>query len=119
MGQHDALRHDETADEVERDTPPHGRRLDAHEQALNRVVTGWARRGYAVRYRDPYLVQLVRRERPSWRGWSVVALAVGVAAAASVVMIARARKWHVVTLVIRSDGRIMMHQQRSPREPAP
>ena len=122
MGQPDASRIDDRAgaeDEPERVTG------DAAAQpakfAMQAAVAGCLRRVYTLRYRDPYLSQLMRREPPGWREALLVGLA-GLAAVTAVALALRAyrrRLWHVVTLVIRPDGRIVTHQIRAPRPPAP
>jgi hypothetical protein len=128
MSQHDASRLDERAqldaddhdedDEPELPAEPPG---PAAAEDLEAATAGWLRRGYMVRYRDPYLLQLMRREPPGWRE----AVLLGLATAAAVAAVAfglhayQRRLWHVVTLVIRPDGRIVTHQIRAPRRPAP
>jgi hypothetical protein len=98
------------------DSPP-----PSPERDLQTAASGWLRRGYVVRYHDPYLLQLMRRERLGWREGLLLAAAV-VAAGAAVSLGLRAyrrRLWHVVTVVVRPDGRILTHQIRAPRPPAP
>jgi hypothetical protein len=120
MGQPDASRVDEHAYGDDEGTPP----ADTQHVpggGIEAAASGWMRQGFAVRYRDPYLLQLIRREPPGWREAVLLALAGGAAvAAASLALRAyRQRLWHVVTLVVRPDGRIVTHQIRAPRPPAP
>jgi hypothetical protein len=86
---------------------------------LDQAAEGWTRRGYVVQYADPYLVQVVRRERPRTRDIGVFGVIGVVVGACVVVVIAvlRGRLWRVVTLVARPDGRILMHQQSTHHPP--
>jgi hypothetical protein len=122
MGQHDASRlGDSTQTDEEERSPPTDPPPPPPERDLEAAASGWLGRGYIVRYRDPYLLQLMRRERPSWR--DALLLAAAAAAAGAAVSLGlrayRRRLWHVVTLVVRPDGRILTHQIRAPRPPAP
>lgn len=86
---------------------------------LDQAAEGWTRRGYVIQYADPYLVQVVRRERPRTRDigvFGVVGVVVGVCVIV-VIAVLRGRLWRVVTLVARPDGRILMHQQRTHHPP--
>lgn len=87
--------------------------------SLDHAAEGWTRRGYAIRYADPYLVQVVRREGLRARDMGLLAVAGAVALCCLVVAIAilRGRLWRVVTLVARPDGRILMHQQVTEHPP--
>lgn len=89
--------------------------------ALEAAVTAWQRRGYHIRYRDTFLIQLVRRDRPGWSSGPYLALFIAtlIAAVAALVVALQRRPWHVVTLVIGPDRRILTHQQRSPHPPEP
>ncbi len=85
----------------------------ASRAALDRAEAAWRRRGYQVQYRDDFLVQLVRRGRPS-----AVCLAAGLLAMTAVVVgwIA-CRSWRVVSLSAAPDGRVVTHRQRSSHPP--
>jgi hypothetical protein len=75
-----------------------------------------------MRYHDPYLVQLVRRESCLNRRslpyllLALPAVAIGLAALATAL---RRRPWQVVTLVQGPNGRILTHRQRALHPPAP
>ena len=86
---------------------------------LDQVAEGWTRRGYTIRYADPYLVQVVRREGLRVRDMGLLALAAAASlcSVALVVAIFRGRLWRVVTLVARPDGRVQMHQQVTQHPP--
>lgn len=86
---------------------------------LDQAAEGWTRRGYTIRYADPYLVQVVRREGLRVRDVGLLALAGAMAlfTVALVIGIVRGRLWRVVTLAARPDGRIQMHQQITDRPP--
>ncbi|HEV2404381.1 MAG TPA: hypothetical protein VGR88_02945 [Ktedonobacterales bacterium] len=86
---------------------------------LDQAAHGWTRRGYVIQYADPYLVQVVRRERLRTRDIGVFGVVGVVIGACVVVVIAvlRGRLWRVVTLVARPDGRILMHQQSTHHPP--
>lgn len=121
MGQPDASRVDEHAHGDDDEEMPPAATRRAPGDGIEAAAGGWMRQGYAVRYRDPYLLQLIRREPPGWREALLLALAGG-AAVAAVTLVLRAyrqRLWHVVTLVVRPDGRIVTHQIRAPRPPVP
>lgn len=87
--------------------------------SLDQAAEGWTRRGYTIRYADPYLVQVVRREGLRVREMAALALAGAVSLCCVVVFIAvlRGRLWRVVTLVARPDGRVQMHQQVTEHPP--
>jgi hypothetical protein len=87
----------------------------ASRVALKRAELAWQRRGYQVHYRDDFLVQLIRRGRPS-----NVCLVVGLLAMATVVVgwIA-CRSWLVVSLSATPDGRVIAHRQHAAHPPAP
>jgi hypothetical protein len=89
--------------------------------ALRAAADAWKRRGYHVRYRDAFLVQLLRRRGIGLRSAPYVALAfaaVGLAVAAWIAALRR-RPWHIVTLVLGPDNRILTHHHTAPRPPAP
>ncbi|MGH2517535.1 MAG: hypothetical protein ACRDHP_17940 [Ktedonobacterales bacterium] len=97
------------------DAPPEG------TAALRAAAATWMRRGYRERYRDAFLIQLLRRRGLGWRSAPYVALAVaslGLAAAAWIAALRR-RPWHVITLTIGPDSRILTHSHTAPRPPAP
>ena len=87
--------------------------------SLDQAVEGWTRRGYTIRYADPYLVQVIRREGLRTRDLGLLAVAGAVTAFCLVLVIAifRGRLWRVVTLTARPDGRILMHQQVTEHPP--
>ena len=96
-------------------TPPEG------GATLRAAAATWRRRGYRMRYRDAFLIQLLRRRRPGLRSAPYVALtvaALGLALAAWIAALRR-RPWHVVTLALGPDGRILTHTHTAPRPPAP
>ncbi|HLZ21254.1 MAG TPA: hypothetical protein VKQ30_03940 [Ktedonobacterales bacterium] len=97
------------------DMPPDG------NAALQTAAAMWIRRGYQVRYRDAFLIQLLRRRGPGLRSAPYVALAFAALALAGAAWIValRHRPWHIVTLVIGPDKRILTHSHRSPHPPAP
>ncbi len=121
MGQHDASHVDDHpgGEPGEPDEPDEY--MTSSRDAMAAAAAGWMRRGYVVRYRDPYLSQLMRREPLGWREALLLALAAGASIAAVIFALRafRRRLWHVVTLVIRPDGRIVTHQIRAPHPPAP
>lgn len=84
-------------------------------------MSAWMRRGYRVRYRDTYLIQLIRRRRPGLRSSPYLALALAALGLAVAAWIAarRRRPWHVVTLVAGPDGRVLTHHHTSPQPPEP
>lgn len=87
--------------------------------SLDHAAAGWTRRGFTLRYADPYLAQVVRREGLRARDMGLLALAGAVAlgCVALTIAIMRGRPWRVVTLVARPDGRIQMHQQVTEHPP--
>ncbi|HKV83774.1 MAG TPA: hypothetical protein VJN88_04415 [Ktedonobacterales bacterium] len=124
MGTYEAPQTDDPSDERKRRKP----RVVASAPApiyvsgnmtLDQAAEGWTRRGYVIQYADPYLVQVVRRERPRTRDIGVFGVVGVVMGACVIVVIAvlRGRLWRVVTLVARPDGRILMHQQRTHHPP--
>ncbi len=86
---------------------------------LDRATRSWEWAGYAVRYRDPFLVQLIKRGQPDF--WLLVPLvALGMLAAALIIALLRRllrARWHVVELTETPDGRIITHQMWSPQPP--
>ncbi len=83
-------------------------------EALQRAAASWERRGFQVRYRDEYLVQLIRQSRPRW------ALVVGVVALAMLALaLLLRRRWVVVSLTTAPDGRIITLRQSATHPPAP
>jgi hypothetical protein len=82
--------------------------------ALQRAAASWERHGFQVRYRDEYLVQLIRQSRPRW---ALVAGVVALAVLALAVLLRR--RWVVVSLTIAPDGRIITLRQTATRPPAP
>lgn len=101
--------------------PPPSSEPAAGPVALERAAAGWTRRGYRVTYRDAYLIQLLRRDRPGRRSLPFLGLALLALAGAGAALVVglRRRPWHVVTLVIGPEQRILTHQQRAPHPPAP
>ncbi len=95
----------------ERETSSGG--TERPDGALDGAVSLWKRRGYSVRYRDEYLVQLVRR------AWPVMAcVLVTVAAAGGVALAWRmCHSWYVVSVAVGPDGRVVTHRQRSGHPP--
>ena len=87
--------------------------------SLDHAAEGWTRRGYTLRYADPYLAQVVRREGLRTRDMGLLAIAGAIAlcCVALAISIMRGRPWRVVTLVARPDGRIQMHQQVTQHPP--
>lgn len=87
--------------------------------SLDHAAEGWIRRGFTIRYADPYLVQVMRREGLQPRDIGALAAVGAVCAVCLVVVLAviRGRPWRVATLVARPDGRIQMHQQVTRRLP--
>ena len=88
---------------------------------LRAATATWRRRGYRVRYRDAFLIQLLRRRRTGLHSAPYVALTVAALALAVAAWIAalRRRPWHVITLTIGPDNRILTHSHVSARPPAP
>lgn len=97
----------------EQDGPP--------PEILSRAAVGWVRRGYRVRYSDAYLIQLIRRGLPGRESLPFIALALlGFVGAAAALAIALSRRpWHVVTLAMGPDERVLTHEQRSTHPPEP
>ena len=86
---------------------------------LDRAAGPWMKRGYTVRYRDPFLIQLIKRYRADT--WQIV-LVVGFGLSLVVLVIALLRRllrvrWHVVELTATPDERIITHQLWAPRPP--
>jgi hypothetical protein len=121
MSQHGALDDDMPENGEKQQAPSTQAALRLRQTALEAAAAGWVRRGYVVRYQDSLLMQLIRRERLGWRafGWLALALGTSIAAALLALGAFRGRRWHVVTLVQRPDGRVIMHSQRAPRSPSP
>jgi len=121
MSQHGALDDDIPENGEKQQAPSTQTALRLRQTALEAAAAGWVRRGYVVRYQDSLLMQLIRRERLGWRafGWLALALGTSIAAALLALGAFRGRRWHVVTLVQRPDGRVIMHSQRAPRPPSP
>lgn len=97
-----------------------GDELEAQPPAfLSRAATGWVRQGYRVRYSDAFLIQLIRRGRPGREALPFIALGLlGFIGAAAALAVALSRRpWHVVTLAIGPDERVLTHQQRAMRPP--
>ncbi|HEX8036420.1 MAG TPA: hypothetical protein VF510_21360 [Ktedonobacterales bacterium] len=88
---------------------------------LSRAALNWVRRGYRVRYSDAYLIQVIRRGRLGRESVPLLVLALlGFAGAAVALAIALTRRpWHVVTLAIGPDERVLTHEQRSAHPPEP
>lgn len=103
----------------DQDAPPGSELEDAN--ALAAVAAIWQRRGYQIRYRDPFLIQLIRRDRLGWRSGPFLALAIAtlIASVAAFVVAIQRRPWHVVTLVIGPDRRVLTHHHHAPHPPAP
>ncbi|HZC78385.1 MAG TPA: hypothetical protein VE258_11590 [Ktedonobacterales bacterium] len=120
MSQHGALDDDMPENGEEQQAPSTEAALRLRQMALEAAAAGWVRRGYVVRYQDSLLMQLIRRERPGWRafGWLALALGTSIAAALLALGAFRGRRWHVVSLVQRPDGRVIMHSQHVPAPPA-
>lgn len=117
MGQHGAQRDD--ALDNEEDEEAVGYTQPERQNALDSTAASWVRRGYTIRYQDPFLVQVVRREALRWGalGWLMLALATTLVTVLLALGAVRSRRWHVVTLALRPDGRVIMHSQRAPRPP--
>lgn len=94
---------------------------DAEVSTVEAAAAVWLRRGYQVRYRDPFLTQLIRRDQIGWRSAPFVALAVAtlIATVAAIFVALQRRPWHVVTLVAGPDHRVLTHHQHAPHPPAP
>lgn len=85
----------------------------AAADAIARGVALWRRRGYAMRYQDAYLAQLVRRGGPD-----LVPLAAGLVVIAAVgVWWFASRSWLVVSITADPDGHLVVHRQRTRRQP--
>lgn len=87
---------------------------------LDAAAEAWLRREYAVYYQDDYLVQLVRTGRPAAvRGLLIAAGAawalglLGLAAAGGYAWYARRHPWHVVSLVMTPERRVLTHARWS------
>lgn len=87
--------------------------------ALRRATARWQRRGYTVRYSDAFLTQLVRRTGMGWIGWAQLLLALPLVGIALWLLVRalRRRGWHVVSLTITPDGRVISHRQWTRVEP--
>ncbi len=90
--------------------------VDAPSGALNDAVAYWQRRGYRVTYRDAYLVQLLRRDAP-YGVLTVIALAVIAAIAMTSLVRRTRRRWHIVSLAVTEDGRVVAHHQWAAHPP--
>lgn len=90
-------------------------------EVLSRAALNWVRRGYRVRYSDAYLIQLIRRGRLGRESVLLLVVALlGFAGAAAALAIALARRpWHVVTLALGPDERVLTHEQQSMHPPEP
>ena len=106
-------------DDATDDAPPERESEDA--SALAAVAAAWQRRGYQIRYSDPFLIQLIRRDRLGWRSGPFLALAIAtlIASVAAFIVALQRRPWHVVTLVIGPDRRVLTHHHHAPHPPAP
>lgn len=113
--------HAHTRDDPNEPDEPDDSAAPQDTAALDAAATRWQRKGYRVRYRDPFLVQLIRRDQPGWRSAPFLALAIAtlIAAVASFVVALQRRPWHVITLVIGPDRRVLTHHHRSPHPPEP
>lgn len=112
--------HDDTLPPApETDNPPDS--PTEGQPPLQTATAAWIRRGYRVRYRDTYLIQLIRRRRLGLRSspYMILALAaLGLALAAWIAALRR-RPWHVVTVVRGPNGRILTHHHTAPQPPEP
>jgi len=86
---------------------------------LDRAAQVWLKKGYSARYRDPYLIQVMKRYRSDL--WQVL-LGFGFGVSAVVLLVALVRRllrvrWHVVELTQTPDERIITHQLWAPRPP--
>ena len=97
------------------------RESDADASTIEAATATWLRRGYQVRYHDPFLTQLIRRDPIGWSSAPFVALAVAtlIATAAAIFVAVQRRPWHVVTLVVGPDHRVLAHHQHAPHPPTP
>ena len=88
---------------------------------LRVAARAWLRRGYTVHYHDTHLIQVVRRTSPGVRSlpWLIMAALALVAAIAAVATAYGRRPWHVVSLVIGPDRRILTHHHFASRPPEP
>ena len=106
---------------VRRGAATAGNGRSAHDPSpLNTAAESWLQRNYAVYYQDDYLVQLVSMGRPpAIRGLLVAAVAacalgaLGLAAAGGLALYARRRPWHVVSLVMTPERRVLTHARWS------
>lgn len=89
--------------------------------ALEAAAAIWQGKGYRVRYRDAFLIQLIGRGRVGWRSAPFLALAAAalIASAAALAIAFQRRPWHVITLVAGPDRRILTHHLSAPHPPAP
>lgn len=119
MAHEDAMPQNPLLHILDPDEPDH--RPSESSATLRAASATWMRRGYRVRYRDAFLIQLVRRGRPGPRSAPYIALSLAALALAVASWIAalRRRPWQVVTLALGPDDRILTHTQTSPRPPAP
>ena len=92
---------------------------DSAANSLDHAAHWWARRGYTVRYRDAHLVQLIRRGRPgsASAGWLLSALCIAGLAVVLLVLGLRRRPFHVVSLTITPDKRVITHRIWAQRPP--
>lgn len=100
-------------------TPNSTDALDQAPWPLRRATQRWLRRGYTVRYSDPFLTQLVRRTGMGWVGWALVGLSApcfGIALWLLLRALQR-RGWHVVSITITPEGRVLSHRQWTRSEP--
>jgi hypothetical protein len=86
---------------------------------LRRAAAGWQGRGYAVRYADPHLIQLIRAGRLTWQGLALIALAIPPLALAALLVARglRQRYWHTVSITMTPDNRVVTHRQWAPYPP--
>lgn len=113
---------DMTSDEGTRgDGNPNDEQDALPPEVLSRAALTWVRRGYRVRYSDAYLIQVIRRGGLGRESVLLLVLALlGFAGAAAALAIALARRpWHVVTLALGPDERVLTHEQRSAHPPEP
>lgn len=87
--------------------------LEQTPEPLRRAAQRWQRRGYTIRYADAFLTQLVRRTGIGWIGWVLLVLAVPPLALALWLLtrVLRRRGWHVVSLTVTPEGRVLSHRQ--------
>jgi hypothetical protein len=90
-------------------------------ERLLRAAESWTRRGYDVRYSDSSLVELARRRASQpLRDLQVAlaaALGAGLLAAGVTLALLRWRRWHIISIALTPEHRVLTHARWMPTPP--